>query len=319
MSKKKIDLSPELKKPLDSANLANDEGTLRILAGELNKGARVAKDTPVVVDTTRYSGPTGEGNTTLLTDSMPTAQEQAAQAAAMRPTALQAAVAEAQSKASIEDLMKGPPTKFPLTERNTPPVPPLTQKSRKLVFTGRNLTALVDQLDATHFSLTDGATALAELLTEGITTGTPGYGDLLNTLIAWGNSEYSDQFPLSPERLLFCNMVRALPGYQEFGNGKAYWTDALVTEAHSMDFDDLVVFTGIVDIAALNYFKAQGFQHWHVTGPANAKVDPLSHQCDQDVIRTLSKDRNGPKLRVIWSPETPCPSPRLWTVQEFLK
>ncbi len=315
MSKKKIDLSPELKKPLDPSNLANDEGTLRILAGALNAGARVPKGLQQDVDPAKYSGPTGEGNTTITLDSMPTAQEQAAQAAASR---LQTAVTQPRPTVQQLDAAAAKDFEAQLAAAAKPlPAP----KSRRLVFTGRNLSALAQQLGATQFALDDAARAIAASFYPTESPDSSVYQGFLATVFAWGTGEISDKFPATAERALFCRAVREEKDWAQYGKNAGFWTDSLVATAKTfseLSPDALLVFTGIPDVTALHYFVALGFQHWHVTGPANLPVDPLSQRCDHDVIKALSKDRNGPKLRVIWSPETPNPSPRLWTQQEFL-
>lgn len=311
MSEIKDALKSKPVRKLDPANLSNDQATLRALVGQLNAAPRGTEDAPV--DTTKYSGPTGIGNTTIVTESIPDAQSQAAQAAANPKISSASPALPAASSGSS----------------NVSSITPMPgQRSRRLVLTGRNIAQLIPQLGATEFSIDRAARQIAKLLFPAATDGDHGVQNVIDTIFAWGTGELTQKFPASLERAMFQywmhngNLSGAVNmDWTQYGRNAGFWTDSVVAQAksfHEENPDKLIVFTGIPDTTALRYFQALGFQHWHVTGaPGLMSQSPFTSQLDNEVIRAVSSQRQGPKLRVIWVDPTPC-NPRLWSVAEFV-
>lgn len=292
-------LSGQLLRPLDPANLSNDAAVLRNLVGQLNTAPRGMEGVPV--DKTEYSGPVGAGNTTIVLDSIP--HETASSAPPPPP-----------DETPVPIPLKGP---SPLG------------KNRRFVFTGRAVSQIIAALGAKEFSLTSSARQLASIFFPSAKGDSPGFQDFVDTVYAWGTGEVSTDYPATPERAVFQMLVRSIAGalpkgtnWISFGTNPGFWTDTLVNAAKTFFEENpqtFIVFTGIPDHIALRYFQGLGFVHWHVTGrPGTAlALDPLSSTLDQEVIKTLSGARSGPKLRCIWGENSP-PMPRLWSVQEFL-
>lgn len=304
-------LSEKLARPLDPANLSNDAATLRTLAGQLNAGTRGMEDVPV--DPTKYSGPTGAANTTLIIDSIPH---------------------ESNSPEAKEAVLPPPDynphtTEFPLA---APPAQATTStvlKSNRLrfVFTGRNLSEIIKLIGATEFALDSCARKLAALFFPAAKQDSPGFQDFVETIYAWGTGEVTTEYPASPERAVFQMMVRSvakgLPAginWAGFGANAGFWTDSVVASAKEFAEKNpthRIVFTGLPDLIALRYFQGLDCTHWHITGRPGTVVDTLSGSLDQDVIKTLSSARSGPRLRCVWGENSPA-MPRLWALSEFV-
>jgi hypothetical protein len=155
------------------------------------------------------------------------------------------------------------------------------------------------------------------------------------------------QYPLTTERAIFITAIRSLAesgvlekslgvDWSNFGRSENIWIDAALSRVAAD-----VGRVAITNVRFANEFRKLsevGYSNWHVmTTPAEwqarlaaRKIQPndpvlkdtseqLAANLDAQVIGTISKQRVGPKLRVIWNSTTPPPSPRLWTVAEFLK
>ena len=307
MSKKfpneKLDLTSKPKRPMDPAALSNDQATLRALVGQLNENPK-GVDLNAPVDPTKYSGPTGVGNKTVPLDSMPD------------ESALQEQLAQRSPQ------MVDPGNKITETNRPVPPAEglrvnqevveakPVPQRARRLVITGRGLGELVSRLtDARVFQLDKGAVEMVEWFFPDAKPETPGYAGFLKTVIAWGTGEITTDYPMTVERALFVELAHAEFG-DAYGRNAGYWIDDTVKSIKEQPADQLIVVTGIQDLVALRFFQTMGFQHWHLTGPSGATVDSFSAQLDQDVIKAISQQRAGPRLRDR-RPGTARPAPQI--------
>lgn len=172
----------------------------------------------------------------------------------------------------------------------------------------------------------------------------PGMRVFLQAVGQYGRGEVSATYPYSPVRAMFLTMIRSmaeagvLPAgtdWKQFGTSDNFWVDALLGRTK-----DLQRFA-ITNCRFPNEFdrlKKSGFSHFHcicssktwaerlakkgltADSPAVKDVsEQMAAQLDAQVIKTLSQQKTGPKLRVIWSDQNVLPpSPRLLTVDEFV-
>lgn len=171
----------------------------------------------------------------------------------------------------------------------------------------------------------------------------PGMREFLQTVGQWGRGEVNDKYPYGPTRAIFGVMLRslaaanALPAgvnWEAFGKSPDFWIESLLARTAE------TTRAAITNCRFSNEFtrlKAAGFTHFHVicspstwakrlaakrlTVDAAAVKDiseQLAKQLDAQVVKTLSEQRVGSKLRVIWNDTVPSPSARLYTLDEFL-
>lgn len=179
----------------------------------------------------------------------------------------------------------------------------------------------------------------------------PGVREFLQTVGLWGRGAITEKYPLSVVRALFITrIVRGRPsndfGFPEvdwatYGSNNNIWLDAAIVRANKtlLAFPSgRVAFTNCRFDHEFKRLQADGFQHWHSLcspktwtarllveklTPESPQVRDASEQLaanlDANVVKQLSAHKDGPKLRAIWNdPETPCPSPRLHSVESFL-
>lgn len=171
----------------------------------------------------------------------------------------------------------------------------------------------------------------------------PGMREFLQAVGQWGRGEINDKYPLNATRALFVTMIRSLGNagalekglpWEQFGSNPDFWIDACLKKIEG----DRVAITNCRFENEFTRLKSEGFSHWHIVCGANTwqkrlsekKINPQSPQIqdvseqlagklNQSVTQQLSKQKHGPKLRVIWNdPEIPSPSQRLYTLEEFL-
>ena len=122
--------------------------------------------------------------------------------------------------------------------------------------------------------------------------------------------------------------------WENFGRAADIWLDACVKRAD--DFPNAAI-TNVRFKNEFDRLKAEGWQHWHVMcsgdtwaarlsvrglTPESVVVADISEQLAASLDASVTKklvQRVGPKLHVIWSDgNVPAPSPRFYTVAEFL-
>jgi hypothetical protein len=144
---------------------------------------------------------------------------------------------------------------------------------------------------------------------------------LIAELKAWGDGVISQQFPLSWVRACVQHLVN-LDGF-----GKAhFWIDQLLTGSKGR-----VCILGVESAEDLLYLRNKlGFVHYHVmaspatisarsgnpTGPAPA--DAFNGAIDQDVVRKVSAQRTGERLRAIWNDDAQPVSDRFFSAAHWL-
>lgn len=172
----------------------------------------------------------------------------------------------------------------------------------------------------------------------------------------WGRGVLNDDYPVSPERAAFVNMVRehAAGGFggrldeikhlcvqwENFGHDSNIWLDAIAARmGHYLEDhpESRVATTNVRFEHEYKRMRELGFRHYHVmcstrTWQARLQKDGLSINSpvlkdyseqlamafDADTTKKISQARVGKKLNVIWNDDGPPPSPRFYTVPEFL-
>ena len=149
------------------------------------------------------------------------------------------------------------------------------------------------------------------------------FAGLFPTIYAWGEGTIDPKnAPLTPARWLFVQAMQAQwPGYGTPG----FWMRLLVEAANAIE--GRIAITNVGTPGAFKALKDAGFTHFHVMTSPQAYIgrnkkqgidDRLANALDNDAIKKVSAQRQGDKLPVIWNAPDGPPSPRLWTVAEFL-
>lgn len=173
----------------------------------------------------------------------------------------------------------------------------------------------------------------------------PGVRQFLQVAGAWGRAEVTEQYPLTPARACFISMIRSLgeanrfdPKYEvdwsSYGRNKDIWLNATNNRVEDFIAKNPGVRVAITNVRFQNEYKKMqelGWSHIHimcapetrlkrVTVGADSKdaSEKLAAFLNNDVTRQISAQPNGVKLRAIWNDSVPAPSPRLYTVPEFL-
>jgi hypothetical protein len=192
--------------------------------------------------------------------------------------------------------------------------------------------ALVNQLFGTSVSANQGKDI-------------PGVREMLQTLGQWGRGDVSLKYPLTPARALMISYVRSLGGllpaelqvdWASFGANKNLWLDSLVARADLLPANRRVAVTNVRFENEYKLLSSRGWTSFHVMcSPAtrtarlnllksapspttlNDESEGLAKFLDADVTHKGAKP--GGKLRAIWNDSGPKPSPRLYSVNEWLQ
>ena len=178
----------------------------------------------------------------------------------------------------------------------------------------------------------------------------PGMRKFLQQVGQWGRGESSPEYPFTPERAIFCSLIRSLGGsgllpkevvWSGYGSDNMIWVSAMllrVREAVKANPDQRIFNTNVRFKHEFEPLLTEGFEHWHVMcspkmhesrlakrgltlkSPEVSDVsEKLAAALDADVIKKISTLRDGPKLRVVWNDSSvPAPSRRFYTLAEFL-
>lgn len=209
---------------------------------------------------------------------------------------------------------------------------------------------IAEQTGAAIFGFADPIYHLAEYFF-GITVNSkagkdiPGVRAFLQAAGQWGRAEVSEQYPLTPARACFISMIRSLgeanrfdPKYEvdwsSYGRNKDIWlnaTNARVEKFLAQNSESRVAITNVRFQNEYKRLNELGWTGFHimcapetrlkrVTVGSNSKdvSEQLAAFLNHDVTRKISAQPNGAKLRAVWNCSTPSPSPRLYTVPEFL-
>lgn len=297
--------NPKLQRPLDKSNLGTEVAALNSLVGFLNTGAVVP----------------------------PEAKEEIAAAFHKTPSPVQ------EQGAPIAPPAARPPN----------PVAPL---GRRIFFTGRMCSGkdfVANQIGADIFGFADPIYSLAEYLlnikvTANENKDAPGVRKFLQQVGQWGRNEISEQYPHTAERAMFCMMVRSLANQNCLGPGVDWgifgltadlWIDGLLKRADAVNSNRIVV-TNCRFPNEYRRLSEANFEHWHIVcSPqswlsrlAEKKLDAkspevsdmsekLAADLNADLLKKMSAQKVGNKMRVVWSDTTPPPSNRVYSLDEF--
>lgn len=324
MTKQELGLDSKPLRPLDKAAMSNDSATLRALTGMLNNpeitGAVVPKEE-------RYDGPGGKNGETIPPIPLPPSSDPATVSPPVAPVA-------ALPFPSAQNPGPRPDASTVLHAQTSPTPAKALAVGAKLLLTGRGVSDIAKAIGASEYNIMAPVLELAKkffpaIYSLGSSSTAPGSENFLATLKAWGSGEVTTNYPLTPARAVFVQMIRSfasmknvLPAgvaWEKFGDDEGFWIDSCVRAALA-DFDaPRVVVTGVTSKHEFEYVRTQGFQHWHSTARpgVGGHVDALSGSLDNDVTKVVSMQRNGPKLRCVWKDTTPPLSNRLWSMAEF--
>jgi len=316
-------LSPELKRPLDRAALGDDTAALNALVGFLNS--------PVMESTTQGEGSTGE------------------MALGAPPISEVSQLEKLQSAASRAEV--------PSVPRPTTPLAPPSQEQqpinlRRFFLTG-GLCVGKDYVAGLTGATVEGFSRPVYHLAEfffgaPVVKSAPGMSAWLTTITQWGRAVVSEQYPYTPARAVFIAAIRSLGGahlldetlgveWANYGRDENLWLSAALSRIDKTNSERVA----ITNVRYGHEFKAlteKGFSNWHVFCSPAARAERLAKrkiatnspllkdaseqlaaQLDAQVIREISRNKTGPKLRCVWNSPEAVPSPRIWTVSDFCK
>lgn len=180
----------------------------------------------------------------------------------------------------------------------------------------------------------------------------PGMRDFLQKIGQWGRQVVNEKYPYEATRAIFTQLIRSMGARGIFANPEVEWA------AYGVDPDlwikgaqkridafraetpgKRVSITNARFENEIKYFRAlPDWDHWHVMcsletwterlskkklTPQSKEVNDISEQIaialDRDVYAKIKKTPQGNMLRVIWNDHRPCPSRRLYTLQQFLQ
>lgn len=305
------DLLTQTVKP-KAADLGPEFARLEQITRDLNKAKHPAIAVPEgvkVASEGEYSAPSGaDGATTTLADPI-----------------FGAAIPKGGGIVTESTVVAAtPPPPQPIQQA---PAPVATTDSSlgRIFFTGRSgvgKTHLAGLLGAAEFCIQD---PILRMLSEEFPSLSGPYPmDFVNLVIMWGEGVVSDKVPVSATRVLFNQIARAKWG-SDFGT-PGFWTRRLLDAALAHEGQSVV--TTVTDEKQVTALKEAGFTHYHVmcANPTllqrkrrSGANDNLANALDAQVIKALSMQRDGAKLKVIWCDTVaPAPSGRLFDIGGFL-
>lgn len=309
MSTEKLDLTPTAKPK--NADVGAEFARLEQLTRDLNKARHPSIAVPdgvKVASDGEYSAPSGaDGATTTLADPIfgsPIPKTQ---------SVVQQAIAEPQAQPQ------------PVAPPPPPPPQPQSIDLSRIFFTGRSgvgKTHLAGLLGAAEFCIQD---PILRMLSEEFAELKGNYPyDFINLVILWGEGVITDKVPITATRILFSREAKRLWG-SEFGTS-GFWTRRLLDAA--LEHDGQSVVTTVTDEKQFTALKEAGLVHFHVmcSNPSlqqrqrrKGANDALANTLDNQVMKALSMQREGPKIRAIWCDSTAPPlSSRLYDIGGFL-
>lgn len=318
---KQIDLNPELKRPLDKANMANDNLALHNLCGFLNNPAVTGAEPPP------------KGATVLVPEA-------------------DAAIDRTGATIVSDPLSAVVTSPKPLS----PELPTVDENLNRIFFTGRICVGkdyVAKAVGATIVGFAEPIYYLAKRflgvdVTADANKDIPGMRAFLQAMGNWGRGTINEKYPVTPARALFVDRIHRLAEsgslenkycveWKQFGLDESLWLNAALSRVEtSADAMERLAFTQVRFKNEFTTLQAEGYTHFHVmtsskewaerlakrnlkpAAPAlRDTTESLAASLDQNVIKQISGSKNGPKLHCIWNSSTPPPSPRLWTVAEF--
>jgi hypothetical protein len=318
---KQIDLNPEIKRPMDKANMANDNLALRNLCGFLNNPAVTGAEPP----------PKGAQLPTIQTEE---ALDRSGATIAPDPLAT----------------MSQP---MPAADPGTPAI---VDNFNRIFFTGRICVGkdyCAKAVGATIVGFAEPIYYLAKrFLGVGVTADAnkdiPGMRAFLQAMGNWGRGTINEKYPVTPARALFVDRIHRLAEsgslpeeyfveWEKFGEDESLWLNAALARVASQSSSEArLAFTQVRFKNEFTTLQAEGYTHFHVMTSSKSWLERLAKRnlkpdapalkdtteqfaaaLDQSVIKQISAHKTGPKLHCLWSDSSPPPSTRLWTLAEF--
>lgn len=218
---------------------------------------------------------------------------------------------------------------------------------------GKDFTAAY--IGANVFGFADPIYALTEYLHNVKVTATqgkdlPGIRQFLQTVGQWGRNEVNTKYPLNAERAMFCMMIRSLASHNclmseglhlgvdwgMFGLTPDLWIDGLLKRVEVAPEGQRIAVTNCRFANEYKRLVAAGWQHWHIicspqqwlarlailnldaNSPTVSDMsERLAIDLNADLTRKLSANKNGNKMRVVWSDPSSSPSNRIYSLAEF--
>lgn len=180
----------------------------------------------------------------------------------------------------------------------------------------------------------------------------PGCREFLQSVGQVGRGIITPEYPMSLGRAAFTQIIRSLgsvgnPGFcpsvswKDYGLTQDLWVDACLRRVTSASQDSPDQRMAVTNCRYMNEYKAlvaDGWTPWHVMCSADTRMkrlakvglrpdahalkdisEQLALRLDAQVTKTISQQPKGNMLHVIWNDNTPPPSPRLYTVAQFLQ
>lgn len=173
----------------------------------------------------------------------------------------------------------------------------------------------------------------------------PGVRQFLQMAGQWGRAEVTAEYPLTPARACFISMIRSLGeaarfdskyeiDWAAFGRDPHLWINGVVKRATAYieaNPGSRIATTNVRFQPEYKALSGLGWTHFHVmcspaTRSGRVKVlsdkdtsEAMANALNNDVMKRISAQPTGPKLRCIWNDTAPRPSTRLYTVSEFLQ
>lgn len=144
---------------------------------------------------------------------------------------------------------------------------------------------------------------------------------LLSEYQAWASGTVNPQYPQTLSRALLESLVRSKqPG---FGSAEYLLSLAKVRAEALAAQGKLAIIIGVDSVPGFKLLQRNGYTHFHVmmsnATASNRPSSPnaVSDAMDNDVIKKISFQRDGKRLRVIWLDSQPAPSNRFYSLQDF--
>lgn len=182
----------------------------------------------------------------------------------------------------------------------------------------------------------------------------PGGREWLQTIGQWGRAVYSTAYPLTPTRAIFANMIRVMAptltkerpdlgvDWENFGRSTGLWLEAALRRVEAWQITNgntaRIAITNARFDNEVQVLKTCGWNHWHIMcspktlavrlakdgQAANGKAqndlsEQVARKFDESVYRLIKTAQRGAMLRVIWNDDAVSPSPRLYTVNQWLQ
>lgn len=237
---------------------------------------------------------------------------------------------------------------LPTVEAPAPTAPP-AERITRLAFTGALKSGkdyVAEQAGAKIFGFADPMYALLDHFFGTRDKDANGARQFLQKVGQWGRGLVDADHPLTTERAIFVERMQHFEGspdlhvrWTQFGKDPDIWMNALLKRVADFLIPNPDARVAVSNVRFDNEkigLKDAGWSMWHVmcspeTWLARITASGLAREVqkngserlaattNQDVLKRLSAQRVGPRLRCIWNDErVPCPSPRLFTVPEFL-